>query len=54
MVHLSNVKMVAGNIFSMPVDKKIHPRTSFFKNFAISNQGAVSISGKVIEPRIVK
>ena len=34
--------------------EKIHPRTSFFKNFAISNQGAVSISGKVIEPRIVK
>ena len=34
--------------------EKIHPRTSFFKNFAISNQGVVSISGKVIEPRIVK
>ena len=34
--------------------EKIHPRTSYFKNFAISDRGAVSISGKVVEPRIVK
>mgnify|MGYP000065656739 CR=1 FL=1 len=34
--------------------EKIHPRTSYFKDFAISDQGVVSISGEVIEPRVMK
>ena len=32
----------------------IQPRTSYFKNFAISDQGKVSISGAVIKPKVVK
>ncbi len=33
---------------------KVHPRTSFFKGFRISDQGVISISGDVIKPRVLK
>ncbi|NDV58080.1 glycoside hydrolase family 43 protein [Bacteroides sp. 519] len=32
--------------------KKIHPRTSFIKNFSISDQGVVSISGETVRPGV--
>lgn len=34
--------------------EKIHPRTSYFKDFTISKQGVVSITGKVIKPKVIK
>lgn len=34
--------------------EKIHPRTSYFKDFAISDDGVVSISGEIIRPRVVE
>lgn len=34
--------------------EEIHPRTSYFKDFAISDEGVVSISGDVIRPRVIE
>lgn len=34
--------------------EKIHPRTSYFKDFAISDQGVVSIDGTTLKPRVLK
>ncbi|MFV0587939.1 glycoside hydrolase family 43 protein [Bacteroides reticulotermitis] len=34
--------------------KEIHPRTSYLKDFAISDQGVASISGTVIKPKVLK
>ena len=33
---------------------EIQPRTSYIKDFAISDQGVVTISGTVIKPRVLK
>lgn len=33
-------------------DEEIHPRTSYFKDFAISDKGVVSISGATMKPQV--
>ena len=56
MARLFNAKMAAGNTFSMPTGaKRKYIRVlPISRDFAISDQGVVSISGEVIEPRVMK
>ncbi len=34
--------------------EKIHPRTSYFKDFSISRRGVVAIKGRVMKPQVVE